>query len=115
VELGHWLENLAERKRAEEALQERVKELTCLYAVSRDMQKVLSVDELCRRLIEHLVPAMQFPEITMPVIELDGKRFTSARCTDGLSHGLHAEIRVGGEVRGCLWVYYAEDKPFLDS
>lgn len=96
----------------EEALRERVKELACLYAVSRDMQEDLSVDELCGRTIEHLVPAMQFPEITVPVIELDDRRFASERYTEGLSHGLQAEIRVGGEGRGQLWVYYAKDRPF---
>ncbi len=105
--------DITERKQAEEALRERVKELTCLYAVNRDMQEQLSLDELCKRAIQHMVRAMQFPEITVPVIELDDGRFTSDRYTEGLSHGLHAEIRVGGEARGRLWVYYAEDKPFL--
>jgi two-component system NarL family sensor kinase len=63
----------AQRERAEWALGERVKELTCLYMVSHDMQKDLSTDELCRRVVKYLVPAMQFPEITVPVIELDGR------------------------------------------
>jgi len=96
----------------EEALRERVKELTCLYAVNRDMQEDLSIDELCARTVGHLVPAMQFPEITVPVIELNDRRFTSERYTEELSHGLHAEIRVRGEARGQLWVYYAKDRPF---
>jgi PAS domain-containing protein len=104
---------ITERKRAEWALVERLKELACLYAVNRDMQEDLSIDELCRRVIEYLVPAMQFPEITVPVIELDSRRFTSERYTEGLSHGLHAQIRVGGEACGQLWVYYAEERPFL--
>ncbi len=102
-----------ERKRAEWVLGERVKELTCLYEVNRDMQEELPIDELCRRVIEHLVPAMQFPEITVPVIELEDRRFASERYSERLSHGLQAEIRVGGEARGQLWVYYAEEKPFL--
>ncbi len=106
-------EDVTDRVRAEEALEERVKELTCLYAVSRDIQRDLSVDELCRRAVEHLVPAMRFPEITAAVIELDDQRFTSKNYTRGLSHGLGAEIRVDGEPRGCLGVYYREEKPFL--
>ncbi len=105
--------DITERKRAEEALRERLKELTCLYAVHRDMQEELSIDELCRRIIEHLVPAMRFPDITAPVIELGGKRLTSERYTEELSHGLHAEIMVEGKARGHLRVYYAEDIPFL--
>jgi CheY-like chemotaxis protein len=74
---------IAERKRAEWALSERMKELTCLYSVNRDMRKDLSIDELLRRVIEHLVPAMQFSEITAPVVELDDRRFTSERYTGG--------------------------------
>ncbi len=107
------MRDITERRQAEWALVERMKELTCLYAVHRDMQEDLSVDELGRRVVEHLVPAMQFPEITVPVIELDDRRFTSKRYTEELSHRLHADVRVGGEVRGRVWVYYAEDRPFL--
>lgn len=128
---SHWAENyvykltsgevvvvcddVTECKEMEDALRERVKELTCLYAVSRDMQEDLSVDEICRRAVEHLVLAMQFSEITVPVIELNGKRFTSEDYSERLSHGLHAEIRVGGEAYGHLWVYYVEERPFLIS
>lgn len=95
----------------EEALRQRVKELTCLYAVNRDMHEDLSIDELCRRTIEHVAVAMQCPEITVPVIELDDRRFASERYTERLSHGLHAEIRVRGKARGQLRVYYAKDRP----
>jgi len=104
--------DISERVWAEWALGERVKELICLYEVNRDMQEELPIDELCGRAIEHLVPAMQFPEITVPVIELEDRRFTSERYSEALSHGLQAEIRVGGEACGQLWVYYAEEKPF---
>ncbi|MBM4289736.1 MAG: transporter substrate-binding domain-containing protein [Deltaproteobacteria bacterium] len=104
---------ITERNRAEEALRERIKELTCFYAVTRDMQEDLSIDELCRRAVDHLLPAMQFPEITLPVIELNGKRVTSENYTEGLSHGLHAEITLKGEALGHLRVYYAKDRPFL--
>ena len=105
--------DITERKQAEQSLRERMKELACLYAVSRDIQEDLSMDELCRRAVEHLVPAMQFPESTVPVIELKGKRFASENYTEGLSHGLHAAIRVEGEVLGHLTVYYAQERPFV--
>ncbi len=98
---------------AEWALRERIKELTCLYLVSRELQRQISLEELCPRIIEYLVPAMQFPEITVPVIELQGRRFTSEKYTDRLSHGLHAEMRLKGEVLGQLSVYYEKDRPFL--
>jgi len=103
---------ITERKKIETALRERMKEQTCIYAVNSDMKENLSVDELCQRTIEHLKSAMQFPEITVPVIELDGRRFTSEMFTEGLLYSLHAEIIVRGEARGQLWVYYVEDKLF---
>jgi len=106
------LRTRAEREHAEWTLSERVKELTCLYKVHREMQEQLHIDELCQRIVDHLVPAMQFPEIAVSMIELDNQRFTSERYTEGLSHGLHAEIRLEGETRGHLWVYYVEDRPF---
>ena len=56
---------------------------------------------------------MQFPEITVPVIELNGKRFTSENYAEGLSHRLHAEIKAEGKVLGHLRVYYSQDRPFL--
>jgi two-component system sensor histidine kinase/response regulator len=105
--------DVTERKLIEHALQERMKELACLYAVSRDTQEDLSMEELCRRAVEHLIPAMQFPEITVPVIELNGDRFASENYTPGLSFGLQAEIKAEGQVFGHVRVYYTEEKPFL--
>jgi putative nucleotidyltransferase with HDIG domain len=104
---------ITKREQVEEALQERVKELTCLHEVNRSMQERLSPEELCRRIIQGLVPAMQFPDITVVLIELDDRRYTSERFPEGLSHGLHADIRAGEKVLGHLSVYYTEDKPFL--
>lgn len=107
------LKDITERKETEDALQERVKELTCLYAVNRDVREDFSLEELCHRVIEHLKPAMQFPEITVPVIELDGKRFSPKNYTEELSHSLQAEIRVDDQSRGHLRIYYVEERSFL--
>ncbi len=100
-------------KRAEEALRESVKELTCLVAVNRDIHERVSIDELCRRTVEHLIPAVRFPEIAVAAIEFLGKRFTSAHDIEGLSHSLHAEIRTDGDVLGHVRLSYLEEKPFL--
>jgi PAS domain S-box-containing protein len=113
VEIFCTAKNITERKLAEEMLRERMKEISCLYAVSRDIQEDLSIEELCRRAVSHLVQAMQFPEITVPLIEVYGNRYTGENYTEGLSQGLGAEIRIKGEAIGHLRVYYTEKKPFL--
>lgn len=102
-----------ERQRAERALQERVKELTCLYAVQRDSQRAASTGELCQRIVEHLIPAMQFPDVAVPVIELDGARWSAEGRVGDLAHAIEADIRVDGECRGQLRVSYTEDRAFV--
>jgi len=105
--------DITERKRAGQVLQKRMKELSCLYAVSHDMQENLSIDEVCRRAVVHLALAMQFPEIAVPVLDVKGKRYTSENYTEGLSHSLHAEFKMGEEAFGHLFVFYSEERPFL--
>jgi PAS domain S-box-containing protein len=107
------VEDITQRRQAEEALRERVKELTCLYAVSRDLQEATSISSVFRRVVDHLTSAMQFPEITAPVIEVEGERFASEKYSEALSHSLHATIRAEGEARGHVRVYYTEERPFL--
>jgi PAS domain S-box-containing protein len=106
-------ENITKRKEIEKALKKRVKELTCLYAISRDLHKEPSLDDLGRRILLNLKQAMQFPEITVTVIELADRRFSDDETFKGLSPGLHAEIRTADQVRGHLWIYYKEQRPFL--
>lgn len=105
--------DITERKLAEKTLKERMKELTCLYQVQHILQEQSLVDEVCKQVLEQLVPAMQYPEITAVAIELNGKRYASERYREGLSHSLHTEITAQGNARGHLDVCYTEDKPFL--
>lgn len=105
--------DISRRKRLEHDLRERLKETTCLYSIRRDMQEPLTIAALCRRIVEHLIPAMQFPEITVPVIELEGHRFTTPEYTPQLFHHITAEIRGADQVHGRVWIYYLKDKPFI--
>ena len=95
------------------ALRERVKELTCLQRIRGDLQDDLPVEELCRRTVTDLALGMQFPEITVPIITLGDQQITCGNAATGLTHGLHADIRLGGEPPGRLSVFYAENRPFL--
>ena len=103
----------AELSHKELALRERLKEITCLYEIRRGMGLELSADNVCQQIFQHLIPAMQFPEIATAVIELDGRRFTSGNYDQGLTHELQSKISVNGKACGQLRVFYPEDKPFL--
>ncbi|MEK6735656.1 MAG: ATP-binding protein [Pseudomonadota bacterium] len=128
-DLAKWLE----RKQIDELLRVRLKEITCLYEIRRGMGLELSVETVCQNIFEHLIPAMQFPEITTVVIELNGRRFTSKNQSvlqskasdddkvcfecykkgDAIGFVLQSKINVNGKVCGHLSVFYPEDRPFL--
>ena len=133
-DLARWLE----RKQVDEILRERLKEITCLYEIRRGMGMELSIDKVCQHIFRHLIPAMQFPEITTAEIELEGKRFTSKdfeqyltdsspsengvsdkvcfecyKKSDSVGYILQSKIRVNGKVCGQLSVFYPEDRPYL--
>jgi signal transduction histidine kinase len=108
-DLEMWLE----RKQIDETLRERLKEITCLYEIRRDMGLELSIEGACQQIFEHLIPAMQFPDIATAMIELDGRRFTSENHGQGLTHELQSKISANNKPCGHLRVFYPEDKPFL--
>lgn len=94
-------------------LRERLKEITCLYEIRHSIGSELSIDDVCQQILEHLIPAMQYPEHASAIIELDGRRITFLNQDQGLAHELHSEINVSGRTCGRLSVFYPADKPFL--
>ncbi len=105
--------DVSARKQKEIALRERLKEITCLYAIRRGIGQGLPASEVYQQVVTHLTGAMQFPEIATAVLELDGRRINSGNYSPDLVHGLQAQIMVDGKIRGQLQVFYHENKPFL--
>ncbi|UCD75547.1 MAG: hypothetical protein JSV91_01255 [Phycisphaerales bacterium] len=98
-------------KRAEAALRERVKELTCLYGIAQIVERPgLSVPQMLHHIVRLLPPSWQFPEITAARIVLDGSSFT----TPGFRQSTYrqsANIIVGGRRRGVVEVVYIAQRP----
>ncbi len=103
----------SERVRLAAEIAERMKELTCLYTVTREALADLPTEELVERTVMALVPAMQFPELAVTSVEVDGERLSSEAADDAGHPCLSAQIRVGGAERGRVEVYYRGDRPFL--
>ncbi|SER66273.1 Histidine kinase [Nitrosomonas sp. Nm51] len=133
VDLANWLE----RKQIDELLRERLKEITCLYEIRRGISTELSEDKVCQHIFDYLIPALQFPEMALAVIELGGRLFTSGeydthqakllfprtgservcdecyKHRESVGHVLQSDISVNGKRYGYISVAYPEDKPFL--
>ncbi|HUI54028.1 MAG TPA: ATP-binding protein [Bryobacteraceae bacterium] len=98
-------------RRAQWALRERVKELTCLYGIGRIAQLTeISLDEALQRIAELLPPAWQFPEIACARVVLDGRAFRTAGFQEGL-HRQSVPLTVNGKVRGSIEVAYRAERP----
>ena len=94
-------------------LQERVKELGCLYAaVHLAEEPGVSVEDVLRGIAELIPPAWQFPEITAARIELDGKVYSTAGFRE-TPWRQSAAIIVANRCRGRIDVVYLEERPRL--
>jgi len=97
------------------ALRERVKELTCLYEISRVADRpAASLDEVLRGIVELLPPAWQYPEAARARIVLDGRVCSTPGSWEGCARQC-ADIVVNGDPKGTVEVVYAEPKPELDE
>ncbi|MGD8699600.1 MAG: ATP-binding protein [Gemmatimonadales bacterium] len=97
------------QRRAQRALRERVKELSCLYSIARAVEdKSVGPDQAMERIVQLLPPAWQFPEIAVARIALDGREFTAGHFEDARVRQ-HARIVVGGKQRGTVEVGYVRE------
>jgi len=102
-------------QRAQWALGERVKEMTCLYGIGKVAQESgISIDELLGRVASLLPPGWQYPENTCARVSLDG----SAHCSEGFEETAACQmaiITVDGMPRGKVEVFYTRQMPELDE
>jgi signal transduction histidine kinase len=102
-------------ERAQAALRERVKELTCLYSIAQVVdRKGISLAEILIGIADLLPPAWQYPEITAGRIILDGQMYS----TPGFQSDKQkqdADIIINGRLRGRIEIVYLEEKPDLDE
>jgi len=95
-----------------EALKERVKELTCLYSISRIFEQKNSIPEILQAVADIIPAAWQYPDKTVCRIELDDEVFTSTHpsaavsedCFSGrpcIEESLHPKYEAAGMIRVC--------------
>lgn len=122
AQLRRWVENLAERKRAEEAIRERthhlgerVKELNCLYSISRLVERPgISLEDILQGTVGLIPPAWQYPEVTCARITLQGQEFRTGNFRES-NWRQTADIIVLDQQIGTVEVCYLEERPRRDE
>ncbi len=92
-------------------LHERVKELHCLYGISKLVEKEdLTIHDLLQKTVELIPSSWQYPEITCAQIQLNGQ-FYKSRQFKRTNWVQSQKIRVNKENIGELEVFLLEKKP----
>jgi len=114
--------DITDRKRAEEALQkrtfdldERVKELNCLYGIANLVQKPgISLEEILKGTLQLIPPAWRYPEITCARLVLEDQVFKTKNFRETIWRQA-SDIIVRGHPVGTLEVFYLEERPERDE
>ena len=113
---------IKKRKRVEKELEqvshslgERIKELNCLYSISKLRERTdFSLEDILQAIVDLIPPAWQYPEITCARIIFDGYEFTTTNYKNS-RWKLTRDIKVYSERVGTLEVCYLEEKSELDE
>ena len=110
--------DITDRKEVEDALRvkthelrERVKELDCLYSISRLLdQRDISEDEIIQRVVDLIPSAWQYPDITCARITLEDHESKTENFGEAVSKQT-ADVIVFGNIMGSLEVGYLQERP----
>lgn len=100
-----------ERKKILHDYGERIKELNCLYGISKLVEKSdLSLEEILQGIVELVPPAWQYPDITCARISIDNQEFKTKKFKESRWR-LSSKVKVYGKILGSVEVYYSEEVP----
>ncbi len=96
-------------------LQERIKEINCLYGVSKILEQTgLSLEETFQQVVNLIPPSWQYPEITCAQLLINDQSFRTENYKNTFWKQ-QAHIIVYGEPIGILTVCYLEKRPDIDE
>ena len=106
-------------KKTTHNLNERVKELNCLYSISNIINEPnLPTEKIYNRILKVIIPSYQYPEITVVRLTLEGKEYKSKYFKE-TEWKQSKSIVIRGKNIGELEIYYlakrekADEGPFL--
>ena len=107
-------ENTAALRKSETRLQERLRELTCLFSIRQEFDKNQTLEQTLASCAAILRQALHDPGRKNVVINLDGQQWEAENWAPGSDDYLENVFQIGGLKRGFLRVYsYGKKQVFL--
>ena len=104
-------EQVSQRTSAKEVLERRIKQIDCLYGLSKLVERPkISLEQIFQETASLIRNTYQHPDVTCVRITFDGIHYK----TDNFEKSelsQHAQIKVEGEKAGTIEVYYLGEKP----
>nr|WP_320190659.1 LuxR C-terminal-related transcriptional regulator [uncultured Desulfobacter sp.] len=96
-------------------LQERMKEINCLYGISKILEQAgLSLEDTFQQVVNLIPPSWQYPEITCAQLLINDQSFRTKNYKNTFWKQ-QAKIIAYGEPIGILTVCYLEKRPDMDE
>jgi len=96
-------------------LDERVKELNCLYGISKIIERPdITFEEMLQEIVDLIPPSWQYPEITCARIIIEGQEHKTKNFKETVWKQT-SNIVVHGKRIGILEICYLEEKPESDE
>jgi len=108
------IRDITARKRTEETLRERVKELQCLYSITNLIAHTENLDGILQGSADAMPNAWFYPDIACARIRFEGRSYQTEnfRETDWRQS---ADFTVRGQPVGVVELYYLEERPTRDE
>lgn len=107
----HIVRNINNERKINDALSKRMRELNCLYALSRLIErKGTAVEEILKEIPEMLTSALRFPDVAAAKLCWDGKEYVTPGWEE-TPWMLRKDIIVSGWNPGSLQVGYRKKTP----
>ena len=96
-------------------LKERIKEINCLYGISKIVERTeLSLDAVFQQVIDLIPSSWQYPDITCAQLLINEQSYRTANYKKTFWHQ-QAHVVAYGKTLGVLTVCYLEKRPELDE
>jgi len=96
-------------------LQERAKELNCIYKVDEALSKPdTDFDQICQDIIKAIPPGWQYPDFCVAKLELNDATYTSPGFIE-TEWAQTADIIMAGVIMGKISVFYTREMPNWDE